>query len=395
MNIHCPLCEQEIKAGLHIQNGQHVVCPYCEKKFTYYVNCSQTPEPSEPLIIASGEDFESYLCGVVNEFACAECVQTKASGDQGVDLIVTLNDGRHIAIQCKLYSTPVGNDAVQQVIAGRVFYKCDLAAVVTNNTYTDSATELASSSGVTLLHYSELRQWISGLGGSSRGKMDAFEERSATFFEQHPNYVAELSLHLKYKFGNPYSFSPDEIISDLEELQEGILSDGRCLMRETSRLVYVLIADFVVGMSAGIEHGYFGKPLARVHETYDVLRSPIKTDKIGEECWLGIGKYIALIDRLSAVLPKIKQLIANVGFKNQIFKDELLPEHLSVVAEDYHAYTFKGDMNLYNDIASGRLVVSEIIHVKQSLVSMFDIVRVGDVSTWDTLKLELQKRMGK
>ncbi len=58
--------------------------------------------------------------------------------------------------QVKKYSNPVGNKAVQEIVAGKQFEKADIAAVVTNNTYTASAKQIANSTGVYLLHYSEL-----------------------------------------------------------------------------------------------------------------------------------------------------------------------------------------------------------------------------------------------
>ena len=58
--------------------------------------------------------------------------------------------------QCKLYSSPVGNKAVQEALAGKAFESCDLAFVVSNADYTRAAIELASTTGVHLIHYSEL-----------------------------------------------------------------------------------------------------------------------------------------------------------------------------------------------------------------------------------------------
>jgi hypothetical protein len=82
---------------------------------------------------------------------------TKGSGDQGVD-VVAQKQGIKAVIQCKLYSYPVGNDAVQQVIAGRTFYNGDVAAVVTNATFTGSARQLASTAHVLLLHHDQVGQ---------------------------------------------------------------------------------------------------------------------------------------------------------------------------------------------------------------------------------------------
>lgn len=387
MKIHCPLCEQEIVTESQVVDGQHVVCPYCEKKFTFFCNTTETP----PLIIASGEEFEKYLCNLVNELACADCEQTKASGDQGVDLIVTLKGGKRIAIQCKLYSSPVGNDAVQQVIAGQIYYKCDMAAVVTNNTYTDSAIELANVSNVMLLHYTNLAKWLSDLGGSNKSKSELFKENFTAFIEQYPNYAAEISLHLKYKLAPLYSYSPEELLLDMEDLQAEVQADGRRLMRETVRLVYVLGSDAATEILSSVERGYFGKSFARIHETYEATHNPVKLETVDEDGWAGIGKYISLSDRLDFLLSQFRTLISGSNLKDQIFRDELLSEHLAVVTEDYHSIN---DKELYEKIATGQFVEFEVSRIRRLLMVMFEVVRDADVPKWNALKVELKKRKG-
>jgi restriction system protein len=59
-------------------------------------------------------------------------------------------------LQRKRYSTAVGVDAVQQVFAGQRFYDARFAAVVSNNSFTIGAKELATKCGVKLLHATEL-----------------------------------------------------------------------------------------------------------------------------------------------------------------------------------------------------------------------------------------------
>ena len=82
------------------------------------------------------------------EYACAQYLKrngftkvqvTKASGDQGIDIIATKE--KKYGIQCKYYSGAVGNKAVQEAYAGSKFYGCDVAVVMTNNTFTKSAKE--------------------------------------------------------------------------------------------------------------------------------------------------------------------------------------------------------------------------------------------------------------
>jgi restriction system protein len=80
---------------------------------------------------------------------------TKGSGDQGIDVIARKN-GIKLVIQCKLYTSPVGNAAVQEIIAGREFEKADYAAVVSNIGYTKAARQLAANANILLLHHDEL-----------------------------------------------------------------------------------------------------------------------------------------------------------------------------------------------------------------------------------------------
>lgn len=81
---------------------------------------------------------------------------TQGSGDQGVD-VLAVKYGIQLALQCKKYASPVGNKAVQEIIAGKGFYGADVGLVVSNNTYTLSARQLAMSHSVFLLHHEDLR----------------------------------------------------------------------------------------------------------------------------------------------------------------------------------------------------------------------------------------------
>lgn len=80
---------------------------------------------------------------------------TKGSGDQGVDVCASKR-GTRIVIQCKLYSKPVGNKAVQEAHAGKAFVGAHRAAVVSNQGYTKAARELSLKTGVLLLHFTDL-----------------------------------------------------------------------------------------------------------------------------------------------------------------------------------------------------------------------------------------------
>lgn len=88
---------------------------------------------------------------------------TKGSGDQGVDVIAR-KAGHVLVLQCKLYSSPIGNKAVQEAFAGKAYAGAITAAVVSNQPYTRSAQELAAKTGVLLMHFTELQSLERRLG---------------------------------------------------------------------------------------------------------------------------------------------------------------------------------------------------------------------------------------
>jgi restriction system protein len=91
---------------------------------------------------------------------------TKGSGDQGVDVIATMRE-KTVIIQCKKYSSPIGNSAVQEAYAGKSFENADFAAVVSNADYTSSARQLAESTRVLLLHHDELEKLEEAIFGTA------------------------------------------------------------------------------------------------------------------------------------------------------------------------------------------------------------------------------------
>lgn len=99
-------------------------------------------------------DYERYCSSRLSDKGW-QCNLTKASGDQGAD-VVAKKAGRILVVQCKKYSNPVGNGAVQEVISAKNFLHANYAAVVTNASFTRAAVELASATGVLLLHHTDL-----------------------------------------------------------------------------------------------------------------------------------------------------------------------------------------------------------------------------------------------
>lgn len=102
----------------------------------------------------SGMEYEK-LCGKILSEIGWSVKFTKGSNDQGVDLLAT-RDSIILCIQCKRHKSPVGNDAVQAIFAGKTFYSATHACVVTTSGYTKAAKELAASTDVTLLRTKDL-----------------------------------------------------------------------------------------------------------------------------------------------------------------------------------------------------------------------------------------------
>lgn len=115
------------------------------------------PSLAAPVIDVDGLSPEAYegYCAEVLVSDGWDAVAGGGSGDQGVDILAT-KDGVKAVFQCKKYSQPVGNKAVQEALAGKAFASADLAFVVSNSSYTASAYALADAAGVYLIHHSQL-----------------------------------------------------------------------------------------------------------------------------------------------------------------------------------------------------------------------------------------------
>ena len=96
-----------------------------------------------------GHQFEHFCANLLRKNGFSDVSVTPGSGDQGVD-ILAIKGGVRYAVQCKNYSTPLGNTPVQEVTAGKQFYNCHVGVVMTNSTFTPGAMTLANATGVIL-----------------------------------------------------------------------------------------------------------------------------------------------------------------------------------------------------------------------------------------------------
>ena len=106
-----------------------------------------------------GHEFEYFCADILkrNEFDNVEV--TQGSGDHGIDILAE-KDGITYAIQCKCYSSNIGNAAVQQAHTGKSIYKKDIAVVLTNRYFTPQAKGEAEALGVKLWDRDKLNSMI-------------------------------------------------------------------------------------------------------------------------------------------------------------------------------------------------------------------------------------------
>lgn len=142
------------------------------QQFQFFLeNTTKTPpikedKPTKQIEIPVIKDFDN-LDGLEFEQFCAKILAfngfrniklTQGSGDQGIDILAIKDDIKY-GIQCKCYSSDIGNKAVQEAFSGKTYYDCHIAVVLTNRYFTPSAKELAKKNGVVLWDRSKLIQF--------------------------------------------------------------------------------------------------------------------------------------------------------------------------------------------------------------------------------------------
>lgn len=99
----------------------------------------------------TGEQFEEFLAICYKKHGF-DVKMTPKTCDFGADLLLTdPKTGTKVCIQAKRYRGLVGEEAVQQTLSGREYYKCDKAMIVTNSHYTDAAKALAKRCDIKMI----------------------------------------------------------------------------------------------------------------------------------------------------------------------------------------------------------------------------------------------------
>ena len=91
-----------------------------------------------------GHAFEYWCADLLKRTSFINVSVTPGSNDQGVDVLAE-KDGIKYAVQCKCYSSDLGNTPIQEVNAGKTFYNCHVGVVMTNRYFTKGAKDLAKS----------------------------------------------------------------------------------------------------------------------------------------------------------------------------------------------------------------------------------------------------------
>lgn len=99
--------------------------------------------------LKDGLAFENYFAKLLDKLGFYDIKITNGSGDFGIDVLAS-NDNILYGFQCKLYSSAVGNAAIQEAYSGKTHYNCNVAVVVTNNYFTEQACVQAKETRVLL-----------------------------------------------------------------------------------------------------------------------------------------------------------------------------------------------------------------------------------------------------
>lgn len=127
-----------------------------------YISVCNTDDELSKVDVMEGHAFEYWCADLLlkNGFESAEV--TKGSGDQGIDIVAVKDEVRY-AIQCKCYHSDLGNSPVQEACAGKEFYGCQVAVVMTNRHLTKGARELAEKTRVLIWDRDKLKQMLNNI----------------------------------------------------------------------------------------------------------------------------------------------------------------------------------------------------------------------------------------
>ena len=130
-----------------------------ENTLDYYIKFIETKIKESDSKFDYSDEMDPYdyehLCAEEFKKNKWDAEATQGSSDQGVDVIAK-KDTRTLVAQCKRFMKPVGNKAVQEIVAGMKYYEATEGVVIAPNGYTNSAKNLAEANNIKLIHHSEI-----------------------------------------------------------------------------------------------------------------------------------------------------------------------------------------------------------------------------------------------
>lgn len=130
-----------------------------ENTLDYYIKFIETKIKESDSKFDYSDEMDPYdyehLCAEEFKKNKWDAKATQGSSDQGVDVIAK-KDTRTLVAQCKRFMKPVGNKAVQEIVAGMKYYEATEGVVIAPNGYTNSAKNLAEANNIKLIHHSEI-----------------------------------------------------------------------------------------------------------------------------------------------------------------------------------------------------------------------------------------------
>lgn len=165
IKLHFKELDEETKELFYIMEQK--VFDSTDGNILRFVGEEEKPNPikSEVTLIQNidnmtGEEFEQFSADILKKCGFRNVRITPVSGDQGVDILAE-KDGIKYAIQCKCYSSPLGNKPIQEVHSGKEIYGCHVGVVLTNSTFTDGAKVAAQKTNTLLWDRNKLLEMIS------------------------------------------------------------------------------------------------------------------------------------------------------------------------------------------------------------------------------------------
>jgi hypothetical protein len=220
----------------------------------------------------NGIEFEHYAAALLANEGFTDVKVTRASGDNGVDIMATRSEKRY-AIQAKRYKGTVSRRAVSDAVAGMLPYGCNACMVITSGRLSLKAMHFARAHQCEIVDRDVLADWLmrfrreepltqhSGSGrptestyfpniparagaGSATGSTNETAERAAASVTPVPaDVVAEIKQYARLEHAHDYStaaYVVREALNDYRALRE---LDSLCMPQEVYKRVVANAAE--------------------------------------------------------------------------------------------------------------------------------------------------------